>query len=230
MALGRDHFVGVPPRVNGTDVADRPDDGVGIPLRLTGIQAMEGRRPQKHLDLFSQARLKRLFTTAAARLVKPDLSLIAPPYAFRPPAVCPRIAYLEVLHLRQGRPVHIRCYENLAELAAFEADWDSLANDCVFRSWPWLATWWRHYGENNPRRRLAVLAAYADTTPRQAAPAAVLPCYVDSTWRHGRVLRLLGDGEVCSDHVGMLTCADVQQAARAAEAIAVHLADRDDWD
>jgi CelD/BcsL family acetyltransferase involved in cellulose biosynthesis len=93
----------------------------------------------------------------------------------------------------------------------------------VFRSWTWLGTWWRHYGAG---RRLCVIVALADET--DAAPAAILPGYVERSVVRGRVLRLVGDGEVCSDHLGLLTGrGDEVEAARA---IASHLAARDDWD
>ncbi len=63
-----------------------------------------------------------------------------------------------------------------------------------------------------------------DTT----APAAVLPCYLENTLVRGRVLRLMGDGEACSDHLGLLASPTERHAA--AEAIADCLVERDDWD
>lgn len=57
---------------------------------------------------------------------------------------------------------------------------------------------------------------------------AILPCHVRQSLALGRVWRLLGDGEICSDHLGLL-CRQ-EHAEKAAEAIAEHLTSRDDWD
>jgi CelD/BcsL family acetyltransferase involved in cellulose biosynthesis len=46
-------------------------------------------------------------------------------------------------------------------------------------------------------------------------------------WSHGRVLRLLGDGEVCSDHTGLLAASNYEAVAGA---IAAAMAERTDWD
>lgn len=138
-----------------------------------------------------------------------------------------------VEYIPQDQTLHVHCIENLVDLEAIQPEWDVLAGDCVFRSWSWQTTWWRHYGEGNSRRQLAVLLAYTDDGRDAASLRALLPCYVDASWRHGRVLRLLGDGEACSDHVGLLapgSTVSTSVGASAIEAIAQHLADRDDWD
>jgi CelD/BcsL family acetyltransferase involved in cellulose biosynthesis len=61
-----------------------------------------------------------------------------------------------------------------------------------------------------------------------AEPAAILPAYVERSMLRGRMLRLLGDGEVCSDHLGVLTAAN--SGVEATRAIAAHLAELVDWD
>jgi len=127
-----------------------------------------------------------------------------------------------------GEIVIVRCVENLAELEAYRGPWDALASGCIFRSWTWLSTWWRHYGEGDRRRELRVFLAFREPSTKPESLAGVLPCYVDSSWTQGRVLRLLGDGEACSDHVGLLALPSV--ASDAAEHITVHLAARGDWD
>ncbi|RIK72268.1 MAG: hypothetical protein DCC67_19505, partial [Planctomycetota bacterium] len=95
----------------------------------------------------------------------------------------------------------VRCVENLAELAPYRHAWDALAGDCVFKSATWLAAWWRHYGAGYPQRRLAVWLALARQDASADALVAALPCYLETTWTRGPILRLLGDGEVCSDHL-----------------------------
>ncbi|MEM9658636.1 MAG: GNAT family N-acetyltransferase, partial [Planctomycetota bacterium] len=127
-----------------------------------------------------------------------------------------------------------------ADCEAFADRWDGLAAGCAFRTWQWLSVWWEHYGAQRRSRptasafgtrRLAILAAHDDQSPNgvnQSEPVAILPAYVDISLARGRVLRLLGDGEVCSDHLGMLAAPDA--AAAAAAAIARHLASSNQWD
>lgn len=121
----------------------------------------------------------------------------------------------------------VRCVDNLTELGPYLERWEALAGGCAFRSPAWLTTWWRHYGEGDPRRELRVYLAFDSAAPT-AALAGVLPAYVDRSWSQGRVLRLLGDGEACSDHLGLLAAPESTGAAAAA--IAAHLAEQDDWD
>ena len=123
--------------------------------------------------------------------------------------------------------MYVRCVDNLAELQRYRGEWDALSRGCVFRSWTWLSTWWRHYGELGGRRELRVYLAFSDVSAEPASLAGVLPCYVDASWSQGRVLRFLGDGEVCSDHLGLLA---TSHAAHAPAAIATYLADSGDWD
>jgi CelD/BcsL family acetyltransferase involved in cellulose biosynthesis len=119
--------------------------------------------------------------------------------------------------------VRVVSLHDWAELVSYQAAWDRLADGCVFRSSTWLGTWWRHYGAE---RRLHVMVALADGADTE--PVAILPAYVERSIVRGRVLRLLGDGEVCSDHVGVLKAEG--HGVEAARAIASHLAERDDWD
>ena len=101
----------------------------------------------------------------------------------------------------------------IAELNAYQRPWDELAGDSPFRSWAWLSTWWKHYGAGHD---LLVLLVFDDTPPctsesscRTGLPGtdklvAILPLYLETTHTRGRVLRLLGDGEVCSEHLDLL--------------------------
>ena len=52
----------------------------------------------------------------------------------------------------------------------------------------------------NGRRTSAVARPTATTMPCSR----VLPCYANRSLARGRTLRLLGDGEVCSEHLGLL--------------------------
>ena len=123
--------------------------------------------------------------------------------------------------------MYVRCVNNWAELDRYRHAWDTLAEGSVFRSWTWLSTWWRHYGEPDARRELHVYLAFSEVSASPESLAAVLPCYVEASWTQGRVLRLLSDGEVCSDHLGLLAAANAEQSATA---IATYVAESDDWD
>ncbi len=136
--------------------------------------------------------------------------------------------------------MHIQRITHLADLQPYRERWDELAGDCVFRSWAWLSTWWEHYGDG---KQLFVLLVFADdkapdcqTTASCAEPQveaknllAILPCYVESHFVRGQVLRLLGDGEICSDHLDLL--ADPAEAGATTQALARYLCENaSDWD
>ena len=148
-----------------------------------------------------------------------------------------------VLHLtitRIGNDMQVQLVTSIAELVGVRDRWDQLNGDCVFRSWAWLTTWWDYYSSNG---RLHVLLV-TDERPGSACCGSrrhssakvdpsqligVLPCYVEQSLARGRVLRLLGDGEVCSDHLDIL--AAPHDLERVADAVAEHLtAKASDWD
>jgi len=135
--------------------------------------------------------------------------------------------------------MYVQRITHLANLQPYRGRWDELAGDCVFRSWAWQTTWWQHYGAD---QQLFVLLVFADDEAkcRPAATCsdaivdamnlvAVLPCYLASTFARGQVLRLLGDGEVCSDHLGLL--ANPAEAKLVAATLARYLCkNANDWD
>jgi CelD/BcsL family acetyltransferase involved in cellulose biosynthesis len=99
--------------------------------------------------------------------------------------------------------MQIRLINNLEELAPYAEDWDRLAAGIPFRGWTWLSEWWRCYGQSNGTRcksRLAVLAVFDEAK----ALIGVAPWYSFNSITHGRVMRMLGDGEVCSDYLSLL--------------------------
>jgi CelD/BcsL family acetyltransferase involved in cellulose biosynthesis len=104
-------------------------------------------------------------------------------------------------------------FHSLDALAPYAEDWEHLAAGVPFRGWTWLSCWWRHYGPS--AESLAVLAMF-DEYDRLVG---VAPWYVDASGRHGRVLRPLGSGEVCSDYLSV----PCHPAAR--EAVIAALAD-----
>jgi CelD/BcsL family acetyltransferase involved in cellulose biosynthesis len=131
------------------------------------------------------------------------------------------------------------------ELSSLEAQWNELAGDMPFRSWDWLGSWWKHYGAGSTEsltddqrqtgeKRLYALAVYGQdgrgNTPVGKRPLiGIAPWYLDRTVIHGNVLRWLGSGEVCTDHLSLICRPEQRQ--QVAAAVANELTEnRDDWD
>ena len=124
---------------------------------------------------------------------------------------------------------------NWNDLTALEAAWNELAARMPLRSWDWLATWWKHYGskdgetESANDRQLYVLAVYDDTGHDAPRLVGIAPWFLDRSTIKGNVLKWLGSGEVCSDHLS-LVCRS-QDESRVAAAVAEALTETcDDWD
>lgn len=104
------------------------------------------------------------------------------------------------------------------ELRPFAPAWNRLADGNPFRSWQWLSTWWEHY--QIAGRELYVITVHSHTNEL----VGVLPLYLEQKAARGRVLRLLGSGEVCSDHLTVLTTREHEDTV--IESIANHLLER----
>jgi CelD/BcsL family acetyltransferase involved in cellulose biosynthesis len=100
--------------------------------------------------------------------------------------------------------MRVLCFRTLDELTPYAADWDRLAGGVPLRGWTWLSTWWRHYGQDGerprPRMRLFIPCVLDDRNTL----VGLAPWCLDSSASHGRVLRMLGSGEVCSDYLSVL--------------------------
>jgi CelD/BcsL family acetyltransferase involved in cellulose biosynthesis len=131
-------------------------------------------------------------------------------------------------------------------LRALQNGWNELSGDSPFRSVDWLATWWKHYGatkrrwrdssaEYSDERQLYILTVYEDAEHDEsygrAAPRliGVAPWYLDRTIVKGNVLRWLGSGEVCTDHLSLICRPENREhvAAQVADALTNQC---DDWD
>lgn len=80
--------------------------------------------------------------------------------------------------------------------------WDELARGVPFRSYAWLSTWWEYYGGSSTAQawpRLFIVAVCDD----DGAPFAFAPWMLTHTLRSGRVLSMLGTGEVFSDYLSL---------------------------
>lgn len=140
--------------------------------------------------------------------------------------------------------MHVEQITTWNELVALEHEWNKLAGDTPFLSWDWLATWWKHYGnvahrEGNREsgrssdRQLYVLAVFADSEPstcdEKPPLIGIAPWYLDRTRIKGNLLRWLGSGEVCTDHLSLICLPENTEAV--ARTIAESLTTRfDDWD
>src|SRR5215471_8991522 len=93
------------------------------------------------------------------------------------------------------------------QLNSLEAPWNQLSGGEPLRSWDWLATWWKHYGPSDhddtkhAPRRLHALAVYDRNALATHQLVGIAPWYLRTSKLHGDVLRPLGSGEVCTDHV-----------------------------
>ncbi len=137
--------------------------------------------------------------------------------------------------------MHVEQIISWHKLTAIESDWNALAGEMPFRSWDWLATWWKYYGaprcdgarsrDLGQSRELYVLAVYdsENTKDCNRQLVGIAPWYIERSAIKGSVVRWLGDGEVYTDHLS-LVCR-TQDAERVSSAIAEALASLFvDWD
>ncbi|MDX1961803.1 MAG: GNAT family N-acetyltransferase [Pirellulales bacterium] len=82
--------------------------------------------------------------------------------------------------------------------SALAADWRRLAAGMPLHDWDWYEPWWRHY--RTTRDRLCVLVAH--DTDRQVR--GIIPWYQSRSLASGKVLRFLGDNEICTDYQSLL--------------------------
>jgi CelD/BcsL family acetyltransferase involved in cellulose biosynthesis len=134
--------------------------------------------------------------------------------------------------------MHVERIHTAPQLASLAVDWNTLADSMPFRTWDWLGTWWKYYGSGSHRdlltsRQLFVLAVYDDA--EADAPAGsrkligIAPWRLDHNAIQGSVIRWIGEGEVCTDHLS-LVCRPIN-ASRVASAVAQALTSEfTDWD
>ena len=95
--------------------------------------------------------------------------------------------------------MEIHRVKSLYELESRAAAWNKLAGRVPFRSWEWLSAWWEYYGvhddQNRPRH------PYVLCVEHQRQLVAVVPWYIEDLPWQGRVLKFLGSGPVCSEHL-----------------------------
>ena len=88
--------------------------------------------------------------------------------------------------------------DDLNTLLADTANWDRLADGVPFRQAAWLGAWWDTFGDD-------LLPTVVVATDQQGDVQGILPLYRTA---ESRTLRMIGDGETCSDHVTVLAQPD----------------------
>lgn len=106
-------------------------------------------------------------------------------------------------------------FTEIQPLADHAEAWNRLADDLPFRTWEWLAGWWRHYATPGGLNLLAVFD--------HGMLAGLAPWYRTRCPHRGRVLQWMGDGEVCSEYVTVLCLPGMEQPV--GEALARRLAE-----
>lgn len=91
------------------------------------------------------------------------------------------------------------------ELRQFSTSWNCLTRGVPFRSWEWLSAWWQHYGTGRELYTLVV-------RDEAGTLLGILPLFRELSATRGRVLKLLGSGEVCSDYVSVLSTNEHEDA------------------
>src|SRR5690348_11043672 len=74
---------------------------------------------------------------------------------------------------RRAAPLTARVVTSTEGLDALGPAWSALhdvTGASVFQSWEWQRSWWKHFGEPDPRRRLLVVVLEADGQVRAIAP------------------------------------------------------------
>jgi CelD/BcsL family acetyltransferase involved in cellulose biosynthesis len=111
-------------------------------------------------------------------------------------ALCARGALAVDLYTTEDETMQVTRISQYGQLAELQTDWNRLAGDTPFRRWQWLASWWDQYGDGN---ELFVLCVRDDAENLLG----VAPFWIETSRTRGRILRLLGGGEVCTDYAGV---------------------------
>lgn len=119
--------------------------------------------------------------------------------------------------------IEIEKIEESARFEAIRSEWNELlkssVSDCLFLTWEWLYTWWKHLRED---RRLHIVAVRRDAKLIAIAPLALRPYRLRRLLPFS-ALEFLGTGSVGSDYLDILIRRG--QEPQALAALAGHLAE-----
>lgn len=123
---------------------------------------------------------------------------------------------------RRSMPLHDPAFcsvEKVDDIAVFEQlrpHWNKLLTeshaDCLFLTWEWLFTWWKHLSEG---RRLHILIVWLGKDIVGIAPLAVRPWQPDRLIPFQR-LEFLGTGTVGSDYLDVIMRPDCEALVKQA--------------
>ena len=99
-----------------------------------------------------------------------------------------------------------------ARLLNIAGEWGRLPCPTPMQRPDWLCEWWRVYGKPSSKAALCTLAFYHGDHL-----VGIAPWYLEKNPVLGSTIRLLGDGEVCSDHADILAY-DEHRSSASAEA------------
>lgn len=109
-------------------------------------------------------------------------------------------------------PLTVERIEDAEGLAALRPEWQQLlqasAADCLFLTWEWLATWWKHLSQG---RRLHVLAVRRGSDLVGIAPLALRPPQPGRLLPF-RALEFMGMGDIGSDYLDVIARQDQEDA------------------
>jgi CelD/BcsL family acetyltransferase involved in cellulose biosynthesis len=98
----------------------------------------------------------------------------------------------------EAKSLRVVAVRNEVEFECLMTPWRQLAGDVPFRAWDWMLSWWRHYRDSHSELLTLLVTDQDDRV------VGIAPWYMHSSRRHGRVVRFLGSGEVCSDYLTLL--------------------------
>ena len=114
--------------------------------------------------------------------------------------------------------------ERIADVSGFEAlrdEWSELLrasdSDCLFLTWEWLFTWWKHQAED---RQLSILTVRSEGRLDALAPFCLRPASLSGR-RPLQALEFLGNGCVGSDYLDFIVRRGCELEARQAFASAL---------
>ncbi|TWT35697.1 hypothetical protein KOR34_05910 [Posidoniimonas corsicana] len=116
----------------------------------------------------------------------------------------------------------VRLLTSVDELQSIAPDWERLAAGMPMRGPDWLLGWLRHY-------EATAGEAFVPTVWDGESLVGLAPWRIENSVRAGRVVRWLGDGEVCTDHLSVL-CGEADTPAVASELADWLIDESDAWD
>lgn len=122
------------------------------------------------------------------------------------------------------RRVEVRTIDDFHSFAALRDEWTELLSasrmDCLFLTWEWLFTWWKHFGQP---LKLSLVTVRSSQRLVALAPLAGQPRRLAHLWSL-RPLEFLGQGSVGSDYLDVIVRREEEDVAL--RALADHFSNR----